>query len=258
VLGLFQSILLVIVSVSVSLGFLVFLRFRWDPARRREHNDLIGWQVAVLGTTYAVIIGFMLYAVWSNYQAAMVNAQQESIALANVFHFAEGLPPESRDAVQKLSRDYAGIMLEKEWPAMSEGKLSPEAVATMQQFWATVMHIKAETPSETTALSLTVNELGTMNEHRRLRHLQSQSKLPGMLWAILIIGAIVTVASSCLFGTNNALLHAMLVFSLSLVISLSLAAIADIDQPYRGGVHIGPEGFEYALTTFNQLTPAAK
>ena len=33
--------------------------------KRRTYNDIIGWQVSVLGTTYAVILGFMLYTVWS-------------------------------------------------------------------------------------------------------------------------------------------------------------------------------------------------
>jgi len=253
VLNSFESILLISFCVSVTLGFLALLRFRWDPARRREHNDLIGWQFAVLGTTYAVIIGFMLYTVWTNYQVATVNSQQEAVALVNVVHFAEGLPAESRDTVQKFAREYARTMLDKEWPAMQEGALSAESSAIMQQLWTVSLRVKTETPSEATALSLTLNELGTMSEYRRVRQLQSESKLPGVLWAILIIGGILTVTSSCLFGTKNFKLHAVQVLSLSLLISLSLAAIADIDQPYRGSVHISPTGFQLALTTFDQM-----
>lgn len=252
-LNSFESVLLIISCVGVTLGFLALLRFRWDPARRREHNDLIGWQFAVLGTTYAVIIGFMLYTVWTNYEVATVNSQQEAVALVNLVHFAEGLPAGSRNAIQKLAYDYAREMLDNEWPAMHEGTLSPRSSAIMRQLWGVSLQVKTETPSEATALSLTLNELGTMSEHRRVRQLQSESKLPAVLWAILIIGGILTVTSSCLFGTENFKLHAVQVLSLSLLISLSLAAIADIDQPYRGGVHINPTGFQLALTTFDQM-----
>jgi len=34
------------------------------------------------------------------------------------------------------------------------------------------------------------------------------------------------------------------------MISLVLVTIADIDQPFRGGVHVSPSGFDFANETF--------
>jgi hypothetical protein len=31
----------------------------WPVAHRTSHNELIGWQLGILGTLYAVIMGFM-------------------------------------------------------------------------------------------------------------------------------------------------------------------------------------------------------
>ena len=59
-----QNIVIVIVSLACSLSFMAAVNYYWPPEQRRAHNDLIGWQLSVLGTTYAVIIGFMLYTVW--------------------------------------------------------------------------------------------------------------------------------------------------------------------------------------------------
>jgi len=39
-------------------SFMAAVNYYWPPEQRRAHNDLIGWQLSVLGTTYAVIIGF--------------------------------------------------------------------------------------------------------------------------------------------------------------------------------------------------------
>lgn len=252
-LNSFQTFLLVFSCVAVNVGLLFLLRRVWDPLKRRQENDLIGWQANILGTTYAVIIGFMLYAVWSNFQAANVNAMQEANALVNVYHFAEGLPADSRGDIQHLTQDYAQAMLQNEWPAMDKGTLSPEAFSIMREMWAAVLKVKVQTPSEEQALSLELSELNDLNEHRRLRELQSQSSLPNILWAILIVGGVAMAISSCLFGTQNFKLHVVQVGSLALLISLALAAIADIDQPFRGAVHVEPTGFRLAVDTFHQM-----
>ena len=59
---------------------------------RSVHNDVIGWQIAILGTIYAVMIGFMLYAVWNNFQTAETNANNEANDLVNLYRAADGLP----------------------------------------------------------------------------------------------------------------------------------------------------------------------
>ena len=83
------------------------MRRFWPTSQRREHNEIIGWQVSVLGT-YAVIMGFMLYAVWTDYNAAeMTMPDAEANCLVNVFRLSQGLAPADRDQIQKLSREYA-------------------------------------------------------------------------------------------------------------------------------------------------------
>jgi hypothetical protein len=59
--------------------------------------------------------------------------------------------------------------------------------------------------------------------------------------------------SSCMFGIDNFILHALQVVSLTLLLSLILVAIADIDRPFQGVVHVHPSGFERARQTFAQL-----
>jgi hypothetical protein len=88
--------------------------------------------------------------------------------------------------------------------------------------------------------------LTDVTRHRRLRRLENHSGLPVILWAVLICGGIITVASACLIGSENAALHLTLVIGLSLLIALTLAAIADIDGPFRGSVHISPYAFVQA------------
>jgi len=74
VLDTVQNFYLAILWVLLSITCLILLNRFWAPSRRRVHNDVIGWQISILGTIYAVMVGFMLYAVWSNFQSAEGNA----------------------------------------------------------------------------------------------------------------------------------------------------------------------------------------
>jgi hypothetical protein len=51
-----QNVALVAAAVLGSLLFMLGLNRVWSWEKRRPHNDLIGWQLSVLGTTYAVIL----------------------------------------------------------------------------------------------------------------------------------------------------------------------------------------------------------
>lgn len=249
----FQDVIFVVLSIVVAVGFLWMLKHFWPASQRREHNDIIGWQVSVLGTTYAVIIGFMLYAVWTTLQTADSNADGEANCLVNVFRLADGLPAPQRNQVHTLARSYAEAVIDDEWPAMFEAKLRPTGHGVIQQLWTAVLQTQPATFGEQTAMNLTLTEISSMTQHRRLRELQSQTKLPGILWAVLILGGVITTLSSCLFGTENFKLHCVQVVSLTLLLSLALVAIADIDRPFQGAVRVSPHGFERARATFAEF-----
>jgi hypothetical protein len=166
---------------------------------------------------------------------------------------ANGLPAEQRDQVHKLARQYVDIVITQEWPTMAGGDFGYAGHQTIEQLWSAVLQTKPDSFGQQTAMNLALTEIDSMTEHRRLRQLQSQSKLPAILWIVLIVGGIITMLSSCMFGIDNLILHALQVVSLTLLLSLILVAIADIDRPFQGVVHVHPSGFERARQTFAQL-----
>jgi len=253
VLTTFQDVLVVLGCMLASLVFVWLLNRVWPASQRRDHNDIIGWQVGVLGTTYAVILGFMLYAVWTSYQEADINAETEANCLVSVFRAADGLPAAQRDKVHELARGYVKTVIEQEWPAMEKAELGLAGHQTIEKLWTAVLETKPATYAEQTSMSLALTEIDNMTEHRRVRQLQSQSKLPGILWVVLIAGGIITTLSACMFGIDNFQLHCLQVVSLTLLLSLILVAIADIDRPFQGAVHVHPLGFERARDTLAQL-----
>lgn len=244
-----QNIYLVVLWVVLSITCLVLLNRFWAPSRRRVHNDVVGWQISIIGTIYAVMIGFMLYAVWANFQTAETNVDNEANSLANLYQTADGLPATQRDEVQNLARKYAFLVVTKEWPAMSHEQLASAGFETLQQLWEILSHTPAQSPLQEICLQQAMRELNSLSEHRRIRRLEARTKMPTILWAVLIIGGVITIGSSCLIGSENVVLHFALIMALSFLISLALVAIGDIDQPFQGMVHVNPTAFARAQAT---------
>lgn len=254
-LSIAESLVVVVLTVLGALVFLLLLHRVWPAEQRRQHNELIGWQVSVLGTMYAVIVGFMLYAVWTNFELANANAEAEANCVVNVFRSAGGLPAAQKQQIQSVASEYVDIMLTQEWPAMNRLSFSPASGRAVQQLWAILMKTEPHTSLEQASLDHTLSELTAMTEHRRTRQLQALSTLPGILWGVLIVGAVATIGSACLFGSVDLRLQLIQVSSLTVIIALALVAIADINRPFQGGVHVAPAGFERARATLDGMIP---
>jgi hypothetical protein len=241
-----QSAVIVIVTVAGALVFMAALNRVWPWEKRHAHNDIIGWQLSILGTTYAVILGFMLYTVWTDFGAADLTVDHEANCLVNVYRLAAGLPEQQRDELRSLARSYADAAVNQDWPQMGRNEIPNGSQPFNTEMWKTLMSIKTATPSESLAEDHAISELSSLTEYRRSRMLQAAFRLPAVLWCVLIIGGAVTVASASMFGSANTGLHVFQVFSFSLLVSLVLVAIADIDRPFQGSVHVSDLAFRRA------------
>lgn len=242
-----QNVLAVIAAVGLSLLFMLALNRAWPSENRRRFNDLVGWQLSILGTIYAVILGFMLYTVWSTYGEADSNVDHEANAVVALFHLAEDFPEPQRSQLQEQARSYAEAAIHQEWPEMANNQEPKQTLVILSQMWQTVKTVRIASSTEQIAQDHALSELSSLAEHRLTRLSQSTTRLPKVLWLVLLVGGTLTVVSACMFGMQGEKLQVLQVFSLSLLISLALVAIADIHRPFQGLIHVRDYAFQWAL-----------
>jgi hypothetical protein len=252
---LLRDILIICASVIAALGFL-FLVTRSSAANsRKESNDFTGAVVAVIGTTYAVILAFMLSGVWTMLQQAQSNAEQEANALVNIWRIGASIEPKLGEQIRNLCLKYSEDVLNLEWPAMEAGRELPqESSDVVNSLWQLAGQSQAHSPLDSIASYQLMEELRIMTECRRIRIMHSRERLPGILRTVLIAGGIITVAAACFFGVPSFRFHVLQVVVLSFLISLILVAIADLDRPYQGSDVVQPNGFITAQRLFERRT----
>src|SRR5246127_3573633 len=108
-----ESGLFILMALAGSVVIVLVLNRVWPIPNRKLINDVTGWQLGILGTTYGVILGFMLYTVWNDFRMAEINTNLEAASLLTVSRISSGLPSPEREAFHELGLKYAdGTILE--------------------------------------------------------------------------------------------------------------------------------------------------
>ncbi len=198
-----NNVLIIIACVSGAVLFLFLVTRASTAPSRRESNDFTGAVVAVIGTTYAVILAFTLSGVWSMFQQAQANEEQEANAVVNVFRIATQLQDPNAKPIRDLCVRYVDNTVGREWAMMEKDQMTPEGAEMINRLWTLAGESQAHAQPDAIAAYQLMEELRGLTQYRRLRAMQSREHLPGILWTVLIVGGIITVAASCFFGVPN-------------------------------------------------------
>jgi Protein of unknown function (DUF4239) len=126
---------------------------------------------------------------------------------------------------------------------------TPEGWDLIEDMRATLQGFKPQTGPELELYGEGLDQIDRLGDARRMRLVAAEEGLPGVLWAVLVFGAVV-VGFTYLFGLQNTWAHRLMVLSLTAVIALVLFTIGAMEYPFSGGARIGPGAFELILERF--------
>jgi hypothetical protein len=238
------------VPVLVAVAGLLVVQ-RLVPSDRREgHNDVAGFIYAVLGVAYAVLLAFVVIAVWQDYKTAQANVESEAHELAGAYFLASQLPEPQRTRIQDLVRTYVRVVVDEEWPMMERGQTSEHAESLVSQLRSQILQFDPHTKGEQVLYERGLTQLHDAVDARRERLLEVREGIPTLLWVVLVGGGVITVSFTYLFGLKSNVAHALMVAALTLVICGILFTIGEFDNPFSGVVEIGPDAFKEVLSSF--------
>src|ERR671921_332207 len=235
----------VLVVIGVCLAAVAGLELvqRLVPSeKRQEHNDVAGFLYAVVGIVYAVLLALLVIAVWEQYQRASETVESEASAVGEIAWLAHRLPEPEHHQLQEDARSYAQEVVDEEWPQMEQGiegvQSLPEGWDLIDDIRATLQEVEPRTVAEQELYAEGLDRISRLGDARRMRVVAAKEGLPGVLWAVLVFGAVVAVGFTYLFGMQNTWAHKLMVMSLTAVIALVLFTIGGMEHPFSGGVHL--------------------
>lgn len=227
-------------------GLVALARFTRNRHQMSGTKDVEQAYIAAVSTLYGIFVAFMIFTVYQRYNEAREDIAAEANAVATVYRLAEALPRPLRDPIQAVSVQYANSVARDEWPAMRRGETSARTEAIVGDMWRRLSRLDASTG------------LDVVNDHllqswtdaadlRRTRILRSGTGLSEYSYAVLIIGALITIGFASIFTVDNIWLHMLKAASLTAMICLMLVTIWALDHPFHGQLQLQPDPFIKAM-----------
>jgi hypothetical protein len=215
--------------------------------RSSKHNDVVSYFFASMGVFYGLALGLIAIATWENYTEIDGVVSKEAAAVASFYRDLDGYPRPVRNRLEGLMREYARVVIDKEWPAHKRGLALEDGDLALDRLENLVMEFEPKTEREKIVHAEVLRSLETLLEQRRLRLQAVSTGLPSALWAVVLVGAVINGLLTYLFWVESLSLHAALVALLAVFIALLVFLTAAMDNPFRGEFSVSSEAFQTIL-----------
>jgi len=220
---------------------------------REQHNDLAGFILAVIGVVYAVLLAFVTIGVWERFSAAERSTYHEAGQITIVYRDAGSFPAGHR--LREALRAYVEHVISDEWPKMRNGQRSVEARQMLEAVDLDVRQLPVTTPALAGIQQRMLDALDQALSDRDMRISMDSTGINGVMWFVLVAGALVTMAFTYLFGFKETIMQQLMIGLLAVLIGMVLFLTVALDYPFRGGLTVTPEAFENALQVFGYIGP---
>jgi multisubunit Na+/H+ antiporter MnhC subunit len=216
------------------------------------HNDVLVPVFLTAGVIYAVLLGFMVVAVWESYDAARANVAEEASLLVPLYRQSMVISSESGDEMRKAIREYAEDVA-KGWEGFANGKRNTKAGADVQRLFTVFGTLTPPTKAQELTAAQFMTSLNQMLLDRNKRYMHAGESLSWIMWLAAVGGGVVTVGLTFLLFMERTWPHVLAVSIMAATISLLLFTIAVLSRPFLGPLAIEPAPFERSLAVFDDV-----
>ena len=114
------GLIVMIVAQTYAIGLMLLTRSIFGVSRLAENNEVAGFKFAVVGVFYAVLLAFVVVAVWEEYRNTEAAVRNEAKAAVDLHHVSFGLPLGDGAVIRQRSsptQTTSGNLSGLPWPA---------------------------------------------------------------------------------------------------------------------------------------------
>jgi len=251
------AILMILGPVLYTIAGILISRKILHSRIREGHNDVCVPIFLNAGVLFAVLLGFMVVAVWESYDNAKTIAATEATSLVPLYRAAGNLPPEAGDKIRALVREYIHQVIEDEWPQQATtGQASSQARKQIGDLYRAfgdgtiTTQMKKDFPLSCNVVMQSITEVST---DRNKRNLAANEDIPSVMWFTILGGSLVIVTMGVVIYMERPFPHILMASLMSALIGLLLYSCLILSRPFQGPIAITPESFEKTLVILDDV-----
>lgn len=238
----------VVATTALAVGGLLVVQRGLPHFSQGVNNTVGGVLMAILGTMYAVVVGFVVVTLWTTFDRAEETTRQEAGALLDVYRDNTALSFTVASQTQQAVRTYASTVVDDEWPKLARGESSRKADRAALRLFEVYRDYQPANDFQATMLSASTGRYNDFLEARRTRLSLASAGLPGVFWAAIVFGAIATIGFAVFFGQpSNMRAQMVMTGALGFMVGLMLALVLLMNHPFTGDLKVTPSPFTTVL-----------
>ena len=190
----------------------------------------------VLGTSFAVLLAFVIFLAFESYDTAKEKAGVEAVAVTELSDTAALFPPRQARALRGELVCYARSVIGDEWHTMRDGRRSPLVEGWLAALDRTLRRAPIAGEKQAAAYGAWLDEMAQRREGRRGRLAEAAPFVPAPLWLVLILGACLVVGYMCLYAdpAEPRFVQAAMIGAITALVVSGLLMVRFLDHPYQG------------------------
>jgi hypothetical protein len=247
-----SCLIVVIPTILVSMAALWLVRKAVSYRTLRQHHDVAGFTLSIIGVLYSVILGFTVINVQSRYNQTEEIIHTEVTMLSDLYRDADYLPSDNRSHIRSSLRKYVDYVIHTEWKAPGSRRSRLGSQIILRELWNSYYSVQLQDAKVRIWYEQTTSKLDQLMNARLARQFSSKEHLGGMMWSLLLVGAMVTIGFMFFFGLESLRSQMLMTALLAGYLSFMLYTVYSLDHVFKGPKAIQPVAFEQVLQTFDQ------
>jgi hypothetical protein len=233
--------------IGFALASLWALR-RWILPRLRIDTDAsLFLGAAVMQSAmvlYGLVAALTAVSVWTRHSQVSDTVSKEATAIAILWRDLGGYPQRERDSLHEVLRGYTNQIIDEAWPMQRQGRVPHMGLDWLDRFQAQLFAFEPASESQKILHAQTLEAYNDMVEARRARLDSVNTQLPGVMWVVLLPGAMACLLLALFFHIEDVRFQAFLISGLAGFVAMVLFVIISLDRPFQGAMAIGADSYQ--------------
>lgn len=210
-------------------------------------NDAVSGTVQAIGVFYGITVGLIAVGVWNTSSSSSETVSREAAAIASIYRDTGGYPSPLREELRSRIRAYTVFLIDEAWPEQRRGVVGLHGTRMMNEFQERLTSFQPTNQSQIALHAETLRAYNLLVEYRTLRIDGINSGLSSTMWAVIWVGAMISIGVAYFYKIADPKVHAILIILMSGFLAMVIFMIVINDRPFYGEKGISPEPYRIIL-----------
>src|SRR5215831_13677927 len=208
--------------------------------QEKRANEMVSVALSSYFVLFGLLLGLLAVATYQNYATVSDIVDNEASSLAALYREVSSLPQPIRGQLQQRLREYTRYTIEEGWAQQRKGIVPQGEAVRSGLLIRSLLDFEPSNEKERIIYEDALRQSVHRNELSRERLSNVTTGLPAVLWWVVAAGAAINIV---LIWMQDMEIHVHLILGAALasILGLVIFLIAELDNPFRGAVSIGPD-----------------